>query len=167
MKRVSNLLAALVFASLVIFMSCGGSGDDPSPSAGEDQANELVGTWTVSNAPTYGGSTEGIWTGFTLTISNVSEGSGGVWGGDFAVSGIPAGYGQVWGGAENDTNVSGSWSFASASNVTDLVRSSDGVTIENINVSASALAFDFLVPRPETARSSGIFGFDWEFQFSK
>ena len=166
MKKVSNLLAALVFASLVIFMSCGGGGDDPAPSIGETTANNLLGTWNVSGAPTYGGDVEGDWTGFTLTISNVAEGADDVWGGDFSVSNIPDGYGQVWGGNATATSVSGSWTFSSATNVTTATRS-DGVSITSIQVSETDLGFGFNVPSSGAARTSGIFDANWSFQFTK
>lgn len=164
MKRLSNLLAALVFASLVIFMSCGGGGDDPGPSAGETQAGLFQGSWAVSGDPIFGDGPEGTWTGFSLSITNAAEGANGVWGGSFSATGIPAGYGQVWGGSETDTSVSGTWAFASATNVNSVVRSNDNVSI-TITPSATDLTLQFTVASP--ARTSGIFDEQWTFQFTK
>lgn len=162
MKRLSNLLAALVFASLVIFMSCGGGGSDPAPSAGETQSALLVGSWSVSGNPTYDGAAEGDWTGFQLSISGAAEGANGVWGGNYSASGIPAGYGEVWGGSSSDTNVNGTWNFNSATNTGVIVRS-DGVDV-SITVSSTSLTTEFTVS--STARTSGIFDETWNFQFT-
>ncbi|WP_370086627.1 hypothetical protein [Ekhidna sp.] len=164
MKRLSNLLAALVFASLVIFMSCGGGGSDPGPSVGETQASLFEGTWNVSGNPTYDNQTEGTWTGFTLTISGIAEGSNGVWGGNFTASGIPSGYGEVWGGASDATSVSGTWAFESATSVNTVIRSNDGVEV-TITPSTTSLSTQFTVA--STARTSGIFDELWVFQFTK
>ena len=162
MKRLSNLLAALVFASLVIFMSCGGGGDDPAPSAGEVAAGKISGSWDVSGTPTFGGDVEGDWSGFNLSVSNIAEGSNGVWGGNFTASGIPVGYGPVWGGSDTDTSVSGTWSFASATNVSSVVRG-DGVSMALTTGDASLESLQFTVSSP--ARTSGIYDALWVFQF--
>ena len=164
MKRLSNLLAALVFASLVIFMSCGG-GDDPAPpSAGEEAKDLIEGSWNVSGSPTFGGGIEGDWTGFTLTVSGFSAGTDGVWGGSYSVSGIPAGYGQVWGGDATATSASGSWTFASATNVSSVVTG-DGVSIVlGTDTNAASLSTSFTVP---SSLANGIFDEQWVFQFTK
>ncbi|MEO9485335.1 MAG: hypothetical protein ABJG47_17890 [Ekhidna sp.] len=164
MKRLSNLLAALVFASLVIFMSCGGGGDDPGPSVGETQAGIFEGTWAVSGDPIFGDGPEADWTGFTLTISGAAEGANSVWGGNYSASGIPTGYGEVWGGTSTETSVSGSWAFQSATNVSTVIRGGDNVEIV-ITPSTSALSMQFTVASP--ARTSGIFDEQWTFQFTK
>ena len=164
MKRLSNLLAALVFASLVIFMSCGGGSPKPAPSAGETQSALFEGTWAVSGDPIFGNGPEGVWTGFSLSITNAAEGANDVWGGNFSATGIPAGYGQVWGGTETETSVSGTWAYLSTTNVSTVVRSNDNVNI-SITPSATKLTLQFTVAGP--ARTSGIFDKQWTFQFTK
>lgn len=159
MKRLSNLLAALVFASLVIFMSCGGGGDDPAPSAGETQAGLLNGTWAVSGTPLFNNGVEGDWTGFTLTISGTAEGSDGIWGGNYSTSGTPTGYEAVW-------PTSGNWNFESTTVVNRAVRNdaTEGVSV-TINVSETGLTLTFTLTDPN-ARAAGIYGQEWTFQFT-
>ncbi|MEQ9006438.1 MAG: hypothetical protein RLP12_01035, partial [Ekhidna sp.] len=103
MKRLSNLLAALVFASLVIFMSCGGGSDDPPPDPLVEVAANLTGTAYAepSNVQTDGGAADGDWSGFGINFSGNQNG------GSYTVSGVPDGFGDVW------TN--GTWEFGNAS----------------------------------------------------
>ena len=71
-KRLSNLLAALVFASLVIFMSCGGGGSDPGPSELEITVNNLTVSGGFSNPATVqtdGGTPDGVWDTFGISFS--------------------------------------------------------------------------------------------------
>ena len=85
MKRLSNLLAALVFASLVIFMSCGGGGDDPAPDPLEEIAADLtISGWAQpSTVQTDGGVADGDWSGFTITFSGTKDG------GNYTVQNVP------------------------------------------------------------------------------
>jgi len=147
-------------------MSCGGDSGTPTPSIGETTALELEGTWVVSGTPFYGSDQEGDWTGFTLTISGVRDTGDDVWGGNYSVSGIPTGYGQVWGGEATSPTASGTWTFASATNVSSAERD-DNVTITAIQVSETSLAFSFNIPSSNFARTSGLFDANWSFQFSK
>ena len=153
MKRLSNLLAVLVFASLVIFMSCGGGSSAPAPTAAELAADKLDGTWSVvADNVTYDGGPEGDWTGFTLGITASSTG------GKFTPSSIPNGYEDVW--------PSSNWTFNN-DNATKIIRSSDDVTITyNVNNAGTKLTMDFTVPDPN-ARTSGLYDAEWHFEFTK
>ncbi|WP_436517117.1 hypothetical protein [Ekhidna sp. To15] len=154
MKRLSNLLAALVFASLVIFMSCGGGGSDPAPSKGETQAGKISSNWSVSSVRDPDGSTSG-WDNFTLRISGTSEGSDGIWGGDYTVTNVPSGLEDVW----NPSG--GTWKFKSASNVGVLVRD-DGVEISvTSSDDSSSLDLEFIISG--AGRTSSVNG-DWLFE---
>jgi len=156
MKRLSNLLAALVFASLVIFMSCGGGGDDPAPTVEELAATDLVDkTWTVnSTAITFNsGPPDGDWSNFTLTFSGSASG------GTFITTGVPdidSGFEDIW-------PESGSWTFTvSGDRVTGISRN-DGVNMTG-TIGADALSLSFTVDSP-TARTSGLYDAPWAFSF--
>lgn len=164
MKKLSNLLAALVFASLVVFMSCGGGGDDPGPSDLETAANNLTITSGWSNPTTVntdGGAADAgssTWDNFSITFS------GGVEGGSYTVAGVPEGFGDVWS--------NGTWVFAQ-NNDGDLVSSAitktqnSTPTNVDITVSASSLTMSFSVAATNAARlseTSDIAG-SWIFVF--
>ncbi len=159
MKRLSNLLAALVFASLVIFMSCGGGGDDPAPTVEELAAADLVGkTWTVNaSSITYDGSVpDGNWDNFSLSFS------GGAAGGSYTASGVDSsdpGFSDVW-------PSNGSWEFiVSNDRVTGIRRTNDDIPMTG-TISGTSLTLTFSVPDPGTARTSGLYDAPWAFTFS-
>jgi len=155
MKRVSNLLAALVFASLVIFMSCGGDDDSSGPTDSEVNAEILNNTtWVVpdGNSVRYGdGVSEGDWENFELTITNATS-----TGGSYSVSGVPEGYEEIWPGP------SGSWTFDD-DNGEDITRN-DNISID-ITVSETQFTLNFLIPDPagSTSRVSGLYDQNWNF----
>lgn len=157
MKRLSNLLAALVFASLVIFMSCGGGGSDPAPTPSELAAEDLVGSWSVNAASiTYdNGNPDGTWTNFNLSFTGSASG------GSFTTTGTPTegDFSAVW-------PASGTWSFVTAGNAPDgaITGIDRGDLVMDVNVSATSLTLSFTVP-DQTARTSGIAG-EWTFSFS-
>ena len=159
MKRLSNLLAALVFASLVIFMSCGGGGDEPAPTVEELAAQDLLNkTWTVNaSSITYDGSVpDGDWSEFTLSFS------GGATGGSYTTANVDSsdpGFSDVW-------PSSGSWEFIVANDrVTGIRRTNDNVEMTG-TISESSLTLTFTVPDPNTARTTGLYDAPWAFTFS-
>lgn len=157
MKRLSNLLAALVFASLVIFMSCGGGGSDPAPTPEEIAADNLVDkTWTVnSSSITYdNGVPDGDWTNFSLSFSGSSTG------GTYSTTGVPDGFSEIW-------PSSGSWTFNtnSSGSVTGIQRDgASGVAIST-SISGTSLSATFTIPDPN-GRTAGLYDAPWSFSFS-
>ena len=155
MKRVMNLLTPLVFASLAVFMSCGGGGDDDAPpqkSVAEKKADMMDGKWSVNTAPgtgvTFDGSREGDWSSFTLTFK-APDGVGGT----YTTSNVPTGYEKVWG-------KTGSWTFKD-DKAEAIVRTEDKVEI-GLVVSDDLVTLTFTVPKPSSGRVSGI-GKPWKF----
>lgn len=159
MKKISNFLAALVFVSLVIFISCTKDSGTPEVDPQQNQSELMVGTWTVNaNLVVYEeGNPDVSWDGMTLTISNVAEGTGGIWGGNYATSNVPTDFGAVWPG-------NGTWAFADDTTIDDVVRN-DGVTIEVATASATSLRLEFDIP-DTGGRTSGIAG-SWDMTFTK
>ena len=151
MKRVLDLLTALVFISLVVFISCnkGGGGDD-GPTPEEEQVAKLVGTWNlVSGGAQLGTTPRTEWEGLSGVLS------GDVNGGTIAMSGVPSdpGASDVW-------PSSISWTFGGS--ITEVVRD-DGVTM-NVTVTETTLDVRFTI-----TGSGRIEGFDgaWSFSFQK
>ena len=153
MKRLSNLLAALVFASLVIFMSCGGGESDPPIDPLQDEVDNLTvaGGWSApSNVTTDGGTPDGDWSSFSLTFTGSTSG------GSYSVSNVPDGFGDVWS--------SGSWVFGNDSG-TVITKTQNGVETDmTASISGSQLTLQFDVAEP-TARTNGIAG-TWVFTFN-
>jgi len=151
MKRLSNLLAALVFASLVIFMSCGGGGGDDGPSALETAVNNLTVTGGFSNptsVTTGVGAADGDWSSFGITFSGTVEG------GDYAVSGVPTGFEDVWS--------DGTWTINSGANVITKTQGGQDTDI-SAQIEEGALTMSFNVST-QGGRTSGIDG-NWTFVF--
>ena len=171
MKKLSNLLAALVFASLVIFMSCGGGGDDPAPTPEELAAEDLVGTWNVSSSSiTYNGnsnSVDGTWD--RLVVSFEGDANGGT----FSTTGLPSEGGED--NADNEFDAvwpkSGSWSFETnaSGQVSGISRvngsNSEEVSLNRGELNETTLTVSFDVPTQDGSRTSGIAG-TWSFSFS-
>ncbi|WP_420318384.1 hypothetical protein [Ekhidna sp.] len=152
MKRLSNLLAALVFASLVIFMSCGGGGDDPAPDPLEEIAADLtISGWAQpSTVQTDGGVADGDWSGFTITFSGTKDG------GTYTVAGVPDGFSDVW--------ANGTWDFGNSSGSV-INKTQNGVTTPmTASISENSLSLEFDVTE-STARTNGITG-EWTFVFN-
>lgn len=148
MKHLKNLLSALVFFSCIIFVSCGGDdggGKDPDPAV--EQANKLIGDWTVtaSGAKLDGTAADG-WDGFALTFSGDETG------GNYSTSGAASE--EVW-------PSSGTWEF-DGDDIGTVLRS-DGVEID-VQVSETSLTLSFTIASGSGARASGIDG-DWTFSF--
>lgn len=146
MKRLSNLLAALVFASLVIFMSCGGGGDDPAPDPLIEVAANFSGTW----APTSVSDPDGVnqlstWTDFRLTVTGTESGGTYTTG-----STTPPGFEAVW-------PASGTWSFADT-NGQEISR--DGSLSVTSAITATQITLSFTITG--AGRANSING-DWTF----
>ena len=145
MKRLSNLLAALVFASLVIFMSCGGSGDDPAPDPLIEVAANFSGTW----APTSVNDPDGVnqldsWSNFRLTVTGTEDG------GTYSTgTTTPDGFSAVW-------PATGNWTFA---NATGTAITRDGLAVTSA-ITASQITLSFTITG--AGRSNSING-DWTF----
>lgn len=156
MKLLSNLLAALVFCSLIIFVNCGG-GDDggdtgPSETTAQIVAGQLVVTnWASQTASYEGSDSEGDWSGFSLDFSGDENG------GTYNVSGVPTGYERVWDATGGGNR---SWEFTDES--ASQVLRGDGVTMD-VTVTDTSLTLSFSVPE-EGNRTSGIVG-SWTFTF--
>ncbi len=147
MKRLSNLLAALVFASLVIFMSCGGGGSDPAPDPFAEAAVELTASGWSPTAVTDPDDANQLtqWSDFTLSFTGNENG------GNYSVTNVPAGFEAVW-------PTSGTWEFGST---TSVIERSDNVTI-TAEITATQLTLQFNISTG--ARASSIDG-DWAFVF--
>lgn len=156
MKRLSNLFAALVFASLVIFMSCGGGGDNPAPDPGAnallEQAKKLAAnTWVVSSVSDPDGPTQ-KWNDFTLKFTANDDGKGG----NYEVTGTPDGFdGKVW------ANGSSTWNFV-GDNILKVKRANLTPELTISGISATEVTFTFNVPTQD-GRTSAIQG-DWTFK---
>lgn len=151
MKRLSNLLAALVFASLVIFMSCGGGGSDPGPSDLEIAVENLTVSGGFSNPSTVqtdNGDPDGVWTNFGITFTGTVDG------GTYEVSDVPDGFEDVW--------ADGTWTINNGAN--RITKIQDGVTtVITAGISEGGLTLEFDVAQP-SGRTSGIGG-TWTFVF--
>lgn len=152
MKRVTDLLTALVFISLVVFISCnkGGGGDD-GPTPQEEQVAKLVGTWVLAtDGAKLGTTVRPEWEGLTVVIS------GNIDGGTIAVTGIPSdnGASDVW-------PSSASWTFGGSISELDRV---DGISMNIQSVTDTQLIVTFTV-----STSDRVTGFDgsWTFTFEK
>ena len=152
MKRLSNLLAALVFASLVIFMSCGGGGDDPTPDPLADELEDLTaGAWSQSSVTNdISGGVDGTWTNLSVTFTGTTAG------GNYTVSGVPDGFSDVW--------ANGTWTFNDSGTVIN--RTQGGVSTPmtaSISDTQLTLTFDVI---ESGARTNGITG-EWTFVFNQ
>jgi hypothetical protein len=152
MKRLSNLLAALVFASLVIFMSCGGGGGNDGPSELEIKVQNLTvsgGFSNPSNVQTDGGQADGDWSTFGISFT------GSVDGGSYTVSNVPTGFEDVWS--------NGTWTINDAGTV--ITRTQNGVSTDmTATIGEGSLTLEFFVADPN-ARTNGIAG-SWTFVFN-
>ncbi|MEQ9305914.1 MAG: hypothetical protein RJQ14_18515 [Marinoscillum sp.] len=153
MKRLSNLLAALVFASLVIFMSCGGGGSDPGPSELEIAIDNLTvsgGFSNPSNVKTDNGQPDGVWDTFGITFTgNVAN-----QGGSYKVSNVPNGFSDVW--------ADGTWTINNAGD--EITKIQGGVTtVMTAGIEDGELSLEFDVDDP-SGRTNGIGG-TWLFVF--
>ncbi len=154
MKRVTDLLTALVFISLIVFISCNksdGDGGDDGPTPQEEQVAKLVGSWALAtDGAELGTTVRPEWNGLTAVLS------GNVDGGTIAVSNVPSdnGASDVW-------PLETSWTFGSS--ISEVIRN-DGVTLNVQAVSATQLIVTFTI-----TGSSRIAGFDgnWSFTFEK
>lgn len=156
MKKITQLLSALVFCSLMIFISC--KGDDKGKTDKRDQQAELLegATWKVTSA-TFDGDTRADWEGATMTFSYNPETDQGT----YTVSGVPDegdGVNSVLGA----NNASVSWTFPDENTVGTIQRA-DGIDMA-LSVSATTLSLTFTVPDPD-ARIAGFYG-EWVFQFT-
>lgn len=148
MKKLTQLLTALVFGSLMIFISCGGGGDDgPDEVDGRiELGNNLVSV--VSGSPssvTFDGAARDEWDSFSIafTFDGTSAGT-------YTVSGVPTNDGAdaVWGASD----ATGTWAFnddgsvITGSGISDLTPSitanSVSLTFSNDAAGGRAAAFE-------------------------
>ena len=92
MKKLSNVLAALVFVSLVIFISCTSDSGTDVVDPKVAQAALLVDVWDAIPAQVVynTGNPDVPWDNFSLTISNATTS-----GGSYSASSTPAGFEDV------------------------------------------------------------------------
>lgn len=164
MKRITQLLTALVFCSLMIFISCGGKKDKDDPDPLDEVGTALLKTWTVTSA-TYNNTTRSEWNdaGFTITVTNYnSENNSGT----ISYSNIPDSDGYedaagVWGSP-------GTWTFGtSTSRPYTIVRPDDiimSATFDAENPTSLTLSFT-VDASTNTGRTSGFDG-SWVFVFN-
>ena len=110
-KQILNSLTTAFFLSLVIFISCGGGGDDePSgPTPAEEQFDKLAKTWIVTSARADGSDVDG-WDQLTITFAGTATA------GTYSTnSQQPDGTTQVW-------PASGSWVFKSDTELNTIIR---------------------------------------------
>lgn len=152
MKKITQLLTAFVLGSLMIFISCGGGGDDdgttvdPRIEIGENLVAVATGAPT---SVTLDGAARTEWSGFSLSFT-----FNGTDGGSYTVSGVPdnAGASAVWGG-------SGTWSFDADGGV---IMRSDNVDMTAAVTSASvSLTFDITGSAGRAAAFDGTWKFTW------
>lgn len=157
MKKSTQLLTALVFCSLMIFISCKKGKDEPENDPRDAQAEKLTDkTWTVTEA-TFEGSPRPDWQGATVTFSYNKDTDTGT----YTVSGVPT--------TEEGDNAavvlgtgSVTWSFESKEQTGVIIRG-DGVDMD-VQVTDTTLKLTFDI----TGTGSRIAGFDgtWVFNFS-
>ncbi len=160
MKKLSNLLAALVFVSLVIFISCNSSGGDDDPvDPLQTQLDLISGTWTTSTNEVLRGGTppdDSDWGSFTLTISNGNITTGG----DYSTTNVPAGFEDVW-------PSQGSWTWQNTQG-TIITRGASG-NAQAVNLTVVAGTNTLQISFNNTGlvgRTSGIEG-AWTFNMTK
>ncbi|MEQ9306711.1 MAG: hypothetical protein RJQ14_22545 [Marinoscillum sp.] len=161
MKQITRLLTALVFCSLVIFISCkkkkGGGEEDPDNR--DIVGAALAGPW-VPTSVLFDDANRTEWSEFSIGFSYNPDTDAG----NYTVSGVPTddGASDVWG--EGTVN----WAFDGDDETADtgtIIRE-DGVEmsaeLDNIE-SPTKLTLTFSVDDPD-ARTAGFYG-TWKFEF--
>lgn len=162
MKRTTQFLTALVFLSLVVFVSCNKDNDDDPVNTDprDEQAAMLTGTWEVSSA-TYEQDPRSEWEGASISFTYNNETDEGT----YTISGVPTDSGAdavtVF-GADGATI---GWTFAGESSVSTIVRDLDNQEMSITNLTDNALTLTFDVP-PAGSRVAGFEG-SWTFEFTK
>ena len=148
MKKSTYFLGLIVLALLVTFSNCKKKGEDEK-TAEELRLELMARTWNVTNATLDGTNVTTDYSGMTLTFTT-SKGYS-VSGGDFT---------PVW-------PASGTFDFASASNVNQFTRQPDNVdvTIVSITETNMTLSFTFATTGRKAGRTTGVDG-DYVFDFS-
>ena len=156
MKKLSSLLAALVFVSLVVFISCGDSGGDDPGTVDPliEKADFFQNAWTVnaSQISYKGNPPDESWEGFQLTISDATT-----TGGNYSTgTTVPDGFSTVW-------PSSGNWTWNNTSGTEILRDGSLPITVSNLTINSVTLSFT--IPETSGGRTSGIEG-AWSFTFT-
>ncbi|MFY0601892.1 MAG: hypothetical protein JXR03_19615 [Cyclobacteriaceae bacterium] len=154
MKKFTQLLTALVFGSLMIFISCGGGGGDDTP-AEPDSRIEIGENFVkvASGAPdevTFDTDTRSEWSTLNLTLTFNSE----TFAGTYTVTGIPDNEGSdaVF-GVEGAT---GNWSFDDTTG--------SAITLNGIPMTATVTASKVtLTFNNEPGNRVAAFEGDWKF----
>ncbi|MBC6399988.1 MAG: hypothetical protein GDA37_03060 [Ekhidna sp.] len=167
MKRVLNLFMVLVFASPLVFTSCGkdDGGDGPEQTKAEEFAPILEGTWTVDDSDQQKGVKIGGGfetkkfsdSNFQLIFSNTTKD-----GGNYKVTGEPNNVNsKMWG--------EGTWKFDNE-NAKIIVRNDDkvsmdltlkpeGIRLGSDNTIVYTMTLVFTIPAADTqSRLSGVSG---------
>jgi hypothetical protein len=157
MRKITQLLSALVFCSLIIFASCGPK-DNPDPVVDVriEKGNNLK-TVVVSFPTTaqFGGVDRTEWSGLKLAFTFDPTNPGG---GTYKVTGVPTNPGadDVWGAEGATVN----WTFdTNGENVTF------GGKTAKATISATSVKLEFKVTA-SGARTSEFAG-DWAFTWTK
>ncbi len=148
MKHLKQLLAALVFVSLIIFTNCGGKEKEKETDPADVQAAKMEFTWTLAanGAELSGSGAQAEWNGLTLTFNY-----NGTDGGSYTTTGTQTT--DVW-------PASGTWEF-DGTDIGTIVRS-DGVEMD-INVTSTSLILSFNIDT-SGGRAYNIDG-AWSFEF--
>ena len=156
MNRITQLLTALVFCSLVIVTACKKkNNEDPDPL--DEQAAKLTSATWGPGTITLDNNQNGDWSQFTLTFQYNDAADEG----QYTVSGVPANAGadDVFGTA--GTNYG--WSFENSN--TDIILREDGVRM-NVNVDVAASPATLILTFNISDSGSRVAGFDgpWRFE---
>jgi hypothetical protein len=150
MRKITQLLSALVFCSLIIFASCGGGGTDPEP----EDVRIAAGNNLVTVAAGKGKAkmdnldrTEWDDASFTFTFNSTT------FAGTYTVTGIPTNDGatDVW-------KASGTWKFTGT---TIGAITLDGTKPAELTISETSATLKFDVAGAREASFVGGWAFTW------
>ncbi len=157
MRKITQLLTALVFCSLIIFASCGKGGDDDPKVDVRVEKGEFIAT-VVTGAPDmvkFDRTERDEWGDLNINFTFVSTANAdGQYGGTYTVSDVPTNPGAeyVWG-------TDGDWTFA---NDAGTKITFDGKTADVVATDSSVtLKFTSTEPAARTAEFAGAWEFTW------
>ena len=149
MKVFKFLLLVLAAGSTLFFANCGGGSEEPTQE--EVMRNTLVNNspWTLSSValPPVNATEESEWANFTVSFTNTN----------MTTSNYPVGASAVW--------PTSAWSFTS--DLSGIIRASDGVTMTINTLNESTLNVTFTIPEGteiggRVAALDGEYTFDME-----
>lgn len=157
MKKTTQLLTALVFCSLIIFIGCNRNNGTDDPDPRDVQAALLTtGTWSLSSA-TVDGTAREEWTGFTLGFAYNNDSDQGT----MTASGVPSDEGA------DAVFANGNWTFDGTDENADVgvIVRADGIEMSITTLNETTLTLSFNVP--EASGRIASFDGNWVFTFSR